>query len=99
MGQPCRGGNTATADGHLVEPAASRIAGRSVEPADVRLDVDDRCAVDEIDAREVDPRASEAEDLDKAEPDGIDPAWPPGGEDADPPLLASQQERNLPQRR
>ena len=53
---------------------------------------------DKVDTGEPYDRAGHAEDLDEAEPDGVDPFWPPGGEYAHGAPLASQQERNVPER-
>lgn len=44
-------------------------------------------------------RACYVEKLDEAEPDGIDPLRSPGGKYAFRALLASQQERDVPERR
>src|SRR5580704_464824 len=89
----------AVADGELVEPAASRVSRWPVEAGDVRLEVDDRRAVQEIDAGEHDGLAGHLEQLDEAEPDRVDPPRSPGGENAHRALLAAEQERDLPQRR
>ena len=51
----------AVADGELVEPAASRVSGWPVEAGDVRLEVVERCPVNEIDAREHDGLAGHLE--------------------------------------
>ena len=83
----------------LVEPAAVRLAWRPVESGDVRLEVDDRRPVHDVDSGEQDRVASDFQNLDQAEPDGVDASWPAGGEDPHPALLAPQQERNLPERR
>jgi hypothetical protein len=100
MALPGRGvGGNAIADLHLIESAAARFTWGPVELGDVRFEVDDRCAVDEVHPGEPDGRAGYVEDTDEAEPDGVDPFWPPGGEEALGPPLASQQERNLPERR
>jgi hypothetical protein len=92
-------GGNAVGDRDLIEPAAAGFAGRAVEPGDVRLEIDDRRAIDEVHAGEPDDRAGYVQDLDEAEPDGVDPLRPPRGEYALRALLASQQERDVPQRR
>src|SRR3984957_3219261 len=90
-------GRGAVADGELVEPATSRISLRPVEAGDVRLEVDDRGAVQQIDAGEHHGLAGHLEKLDKAEPDRVDPPRSPGGENAHRALLTAEQERDLPQ--
>src|SRR5580693_2037527 len=77
----------AISDGDLVEPAAARTAGRPVEPRDVRLDVDDRSAVQKVDPGEHDGLAGYVEKLDEAEPDGVDPPRAAASEDAHLALL------------
>jgi hypothetical protein len=72
-------GGDAVGDRYLIEPAASRFACWAVETCDVGLEVDDRCAVDEVHTGEPYGRPGHVEDLDEAEPDGVDPFRPPGG--------------------
>ncbi len=92
-------GCRALVDADLIEPAAARIAWRPVEPGHIRLDVDDRRAVDDVDPGERHARRGDLDDLDEAEADGVDPARGPAGEDPHGASLAAQQERHLLQRR
>src|SRR5262249_60229901 len=91
-------GGKAVADRYLIEPAAPWFACWAVETGDIRFEIDDRRSLDKVNTGELDGRAVHVEDADEAEPDGVDPFWPPGGEDAFCALLASQQERNVPER-
>jgi len=91
-----RGGGS-VADGELVEPAASRVAGGPVKAGDVGLDVEDGRPVEKINSGEHHGLAGDIQELDEAEPDRVDPPRPAGGENAHRPPLAAQQERNLPQ--
>ena len=94
---PC--GRDAVADRYVIEPAASRVACGLVETGDIRLEIDDGCAVDQVDAGEPYGEAGHVKQPDKAESDWVDPPWPPGGEYALFALLGSEQEGNLPERR
>ena len=94
-----RGGAGAVPHCDLVEPAASWRSRWLVETGDIRLEVDDRCLVEKVNAGEGDDRAIDAQQPDEAETDRIDPPWSPGGEHANDGLLAAQQERHLAQRR
>ena len=91
-------GGNAVGHGYPIEPAAPGFACRAVETGDVRFEIDDRCAVDEVHAGEAYGGAGHVEDLDEAEPDGVYPFRSPGGEYALGAPLASQQERNVPER-
>src|SRR5690349_4082411 len=92
-------GRDAIADRNAVVPAGARLAGRPVETGDVRFQIYDGRLVQKVNAGEPDDRAGHVKNPDQAEPDRVDPPWPARGEHAHLALLASQQERNLPQRR
>src|SRR5262245_63994998 len=92
-------GRAAIADRDAVVPAAARLARGPVETGHVRFQVDDRRPVEKVNAGEAYDRAGHVQKLDEAEPDRVDPPRPARGEHAHLALLASQQERNLPERR
>jgi hypothetical protein len=86
-------------DRDVVIPAAAWLARGPVETGDVGLEIDDRCPVEKVDTGEPYGRAGHVQELDDAEPDGVDPPRAASGEQAHLALLASQQERHLPERR
>jgi NTE family protein len=92
-GQALGGG--AVGDGELVEPPAARICRRPVEAGDVRLEVQDGRAVQEVDASELDLLTGHLDQLDEAEPDRVNAPRPAGGEDAHRARLAAEQKRDL----
>lgn len=92
-------GRAAIADRDTVVPAAARLARRPVETGHVRLQINDRRPVEKVNTGETNDQAGHIENPDQAEPDRVDPPRPTRGEHAHLALLASQQERNLPERR
>jgi hypothetical protein len=53
-------------------PAAARLARGPVETGDVRLQVDDRRPVEQVNAGEPDDRVGHVQQLDEAEPERVD---------------------------
>src|SRR6266566_1517797 len=71
-------GRRALVDADLIEPAAARIADRTVEPRHMGLDVDDGRTVDDVNACEGHARARDLDDLDEAQSDRVNPLGAPG---------------------
>lgn len=63
-------GGDAVADRYLIEPAAARFTWWPVETGDVRFDIEDRCAVDEVHPGEPYGEPGHVEDLDETVPEG-----------------------------
>ena len=90
-------------DVERVEPAAARTgrharAGGQVEVGDPRLDVEDRSAVEQVDARELDLGHADALDAHQAQADAVGTGRVAAGEDPGAGAAVGEQERDRPQR-
>src|SRR5580658_5838206 len=83
----------AVADVYVIEPAAPGLAGRTVEPGHIRLDVQDRRPLDEVDPAESDNQPGNLGQPDEAESDRVDSPRSARREYAHLPLLRPEQER------
>jgi hypothetical protein len=86
-----------------VEPAAARTrrrvrAGGQIEVGDPRLDVEDRSAVEQVDAREFELGRADALDAHQAQADAVGTGRVAAGEDPGARAAVGEQERDGPQR-